>query len=81
MTVAVISGTVREVNAKFGFVILDVGAPNGVKPGDLFSVSRANEHVGRLRVRNLHSGLSVCDIITEETSRAILQGDQVKQFK
>ena len=81
VTVAGISGTVREVNAKFGFVILDVGAPNGVKPGDLFSVSRANEHVGRLRVRKLHSGLSVCNIIAEETSRAILQGDQVKQLE
>jgi len=76
-----ISGTVREVNAKFGFAILDVGAPNGVKPGDKFSVSRGNEHVGKLRVRKLHSGLSVCDIIAEETSGVILQGDQVKQLR
>ena len=81
VVVSGVSGTVREVNAKFGFVVLDLGAPNGVKPGDLFSVSRAKKQVGQLRVRKLHSGLSVCDIITEKTSEAILRGDQVQQLK
>jgi hypothetical protein len=79
--VIAVSGTVREVNAEFGFVILDLGVSNGVKPGDMFSVSRAKKPVGRLRVRKLHSGLSVCDIIGEETSMAILRGDQVQQLK
>lgn len=79
--VADISGTVREVNAKFGFAILDLGAPNGVKLGDEFAVSRANEPVGRLRVRKLHSGLSICDIISDKTSRAVLPGDRVEQIK
>ena len=79
--IAGISGTVREVNAKFGFAILDLGAPNGVKLGDEFSVSRANEPVGRLRVRKLHSGLSICDIISTQTSQAVLPGDRVDQLK
>ena len=79
--IAGISGTVREVNAKFGFAILDLGAPNGVKLGDEFAVSRANEPVGRLRVRKLHSGLSICDIISTQTSRAVLPGDRVDQLK
>jgi hypothetical protein len=81
LAVTGVSGTVREVNAKFGFVVLDLGAPNGVKPGDLFAVHRAKKQVGRLRVRKLHSGLSVCDIITEQTPEAILRGDQVQQLK
>ena len=79
--VAGISGKVREVNAKFGFAILDLGAPNGVKLGDEFAVSRTNEPVGRLRVRKLHSGLSICDIISTQTARAVLPGDRVDQLK
>jgi len=76
-----VSGTVREVNAKFGFVVLDVGIHNGVKPGDLFSVLRDNMPVGQLRVRKLHSGLPVCDIIADMTTMTILQGDKVHRLK
>jgi hypothetical protein len=76
-----ISGTVREVNAEFDFVILDLGAPNGVKAGDEFAVTRAKEPVGRLRVRRLHSGLCICDIIVDQTRRAIMRGDRVEQLK
>jgi hypothetical protein len=76
-----ISGTVREVNAEFRFVILDLGGPNGVKAGDEFAVTRAKEPVGKLRVRRLHSGLCICDIIVDQTRRAIMRGDRVEQLK
>ncbi|MBL67893.1 MAG: hypothetical protein CMO74_05500 [Verrucomicrobiales bacterium] len=76
-----VSGRVREVNVEFGFVILDIGAPDGLKVGDRLSVSRASEPVGQLRVRKLHSGLSVCDILTEKTAHAIQLGDRVDLLK
>jgi len=78
---SLVTGAVRKVDAKFGFVVLDVGAPDGVKAGDVFSVMRGDEHVGQLRVRKMLSGLPICDIIADKTIKTILQGDQVQQLK
>ena len=78
---SLVTGAVRKVDAKFGFVVLDVGASDGVKAGDVFSVTRVNEPVGQLRVRKMLSGLPICDIIADKTTKTILQGDQVRQLK
>ena len=75
------SGTVRGISPEFGFVILDIGAPDEVKPGDEFIVSRGIERLGRLRVRKLHSGLCICDVIEDHATLTIAMGDQVKQVK
>ena len=75
------SGTVAGVSPKFEFVILDLGVLNGVKPGDEFVVSRGEERLGRLRVRKLHSGLCICDIIEDHATLSMATGDKVKQVK
>jgi arsenate reductase-like glutaredoxin family protein len=79
--ISLVTGTVRKVDTKFGFVVLDLGAPDGVRPGDFFSVTRAGEPVGQVCVRKMLSGLPICDIIADKTVTAILQGDQVRQLK
>ena len=77
----VATGQIRALNAEFGFVILDVGAPQGVKVDDEFNIMRGAEKIGRLRVKRLYEGLSVCDILNDQTVAAFRIGDRVEQAK
>ncbi len=75
------AGQIRAVNAEFSFVILDVGAPHGVKVDDEFAVLRGNETIGRIKVKRLYQGLSVCDLLNEQSAAAFRIGDRVEQIK
>ena len=71
-----ISGKVREVNAENGFVVLDVGQKQGVKPGDALRVYRDSEEIAQIEIIKVSLNVSAADIKTKKAQ--IQPGDIVR---
>jgi len=70
------SGRILAVNSENNFVVVDVGASAGVKPGDTFSVYREDQSIGSIAVIQVRDNISACDIKTMNTPLKI--GDGIK---
>lgn len=70
------SGKILAVNADNNFVVIDLGASNGVKAGDTFNVYRAGKLIGFLAAIQVRESISACDIKRAAVSLKI--GDNIK---
>jgi chromosome segregation ATPase len=76
--VSTLEGKVMAVNGKEQFVIVDLGATNGVKPGDKFEVYNKGNKIATLSVIETRKDISACDIIESSPSASIKEGDMAK---
>ena len=72
-----VSGTIRNVDPKYGFVTIDIGAAKGVKTAGLMSVTRNGKFVGQIKVRTVQPSLSIADIVKGMTKEELKEGDVV----
>ena len=72
-----ISGTIRNVDPKYGFVTIDIGAAKGVKAAGLMSVTRNGKFVGQIKVRTVQPSLSIADVVKDMTKEELKEGDVV----
>jgi len=76
--VSTLEGKVMAMNGKEQFVIVDLGATNGVKPGDKFEVFSKGNKIATLAVIETRKDISACDIVESSPASAIKEGDSVK---
>ncbi|PIQ90341.1 MAG: hypothetical protein COV71_04905 [Candidatus Omnitrophica bacterium CG11_big_fil_rev_8_21_14_0_20_41_12] len=69
-------GKILAINADNNFVVIDVGASNGVNVGDTFNVYRADKPIGSIVVIQARDSISACDI--KRSSAPLKINDNIK---
>lgn len=72
-----LKGKILSIDNEADFVITNVGLKQGVKIGDIFSVSRGDEYLGDVKVTRVQDEMSAADLIPPFSSRKIRKNDTV----
>lgn len=72
-----ISGTIRNIDPRYGFVVVDVGSLKGVKSAGLMTVTRGGQYVGEIKIHTVQPTISLANIVTSMTKVALKEGDVV----
>jgi peptidoglycan hydrolase CwlO-like protein len=72
-----VRGRLLEVNAAHGFVVVDQGSEDGVRPGTVFEVVRGSTRVGQAVAVRVRPHLTACDVMKTQTSGELHVGDSV----
>ena len=70
-------GRILSVDTDTEFVIVNLGAKDGVKLGDMLSVYRGKEFLGDIKVTRVQPEMSAADLIPPFSSRKVRKNDQV----
>lgn len=74
----VVAGKVLAVNEEHGFIIVDLGRVNNLKLGDILSVYRNEEFVGRVKVERVEEGICAAAILSEWQDVEFKENDEVR---
>jgi septal ring factor EnvC (AmiA/AmiB activator) len=66
-----IHGTVLAVNQAYNFVVLSLGARQGVEPNSEMLVLRAGAFIGKIRISSVEPATAIGDIITSTLARGV----------
>lgn len=58
-----LSGKVRAVNAKHGFIVINLGLKNDVETGMVFFVYRKDKLVSKVKVEEVFDSMSSCTVL------------------
>jgi hypothetical protein len=70
-------GRIIDVNESHGFVIINLGASDGIKKGMTINVFQGETEVGKIKVSRVRGNISACDIQLVYASGGIKIGDLV----
>src|SRR5438128_680763 len=66
-----VRGTVLAVNQAYNFVVLNLGARQGVEPNSEMLVLREGTLIGRIRISTVEPATAIGDIITSSLARGV----------
>jgi hypothetical protein len=66
-----IRGTVLAVNQAYNFVVLSLGARQGVEPNSEMLVLRGGSFIGKIRISSVEPATAIGDIITTSLARGV----------
>jgi cell shape-determining protein MreC len=66
-----VRGTVLAVNQAYNFVVLNLGARQGVEPNSEMLVLREGTLIGRIRISSVEPATAIGDIITSSLARGV----------
>jgi len=66
-----IRGTVLAVNQAYNFVVLSMGARQGVEPNSEMLILRGGSFIGRIRISSVEPSTAIGDIITSTLARGV----------
>ena len=66
-----VRGTVLAVNQAYNFVVLNLGARQGVEPNSEMLVLREGTLIGRIRISTVEPAIAIGDIITSSLARGV----------
>jgi len=66
-----IRGTVLAVNQAYNFVVLSLGARQGVEPNSEMLVLRGGSFIGKIRISSVEPATAIGDIITSSLARGV----------
>jgi peptidoglycan hydrolase CwlO-like protein len=66
-----IRGTVLAVNQAYNFVVLSLGARQGVEPNSEMLVLRGGSFIGKIRISSVEPATAIGDIITSTLARGV----------
>lgn len=72
-----VKGSVLVVDAKWNFVVLDLGEKEGLRNRGVLMVSREGKLVGKVKVRRVEGERSIADILPGWTVSEVREGDEV----
>ena len=75
-----LTGNVLVVNREFAFVIVDLGRVNNVNLGDVLSVYRGGEFVGKVQVEKVEEKISAATVLPEWQTIEFRENDEVKKI-
>lgn len=70
-------GKVLVVNKDYNFVVINLGAKDGVSIGDVFSVAHAGKYLGDVKVEKVHDTMAAAGFMTQGMRDKISEGDKV----
>ncbi len=71
------AGKVLVVNKDYNFVVINLGAKDGVREGDIFSVYHNNKYLGDIKIDKIHDSMSAAGFLSPEMKDKISEGDKV----
>lgn len=74
-----LEGSVSVVNRDYNFAVINLGAKDGLKSGELFSVYNGNKYIGDLKVEKVHDAMSAAGFTSGGIREKISEGDKVVQ--
>jgi len=74
-------GKVLEINKEHSFVVVDLGRRNYLKIGDVLSIYRDDEIIGKARVEKVGEELCAAAILSNSKSVEFKEDDMVKLWK
>lgn len=72
-----LEGKVLVVNKDYSFAVIDLGAKNGVKVGDVFSVYHDNKNIGDIKIEKIHDSMSAAGFVAAGLKNKISENDKV----
>lgn len=75
------TGTVSVVNKEYNFAVVNLGQNDGIKKGDLLSVTRNNQLLGDLTVEKVHEAMSAANFASPDMASRVKEGDTVEVKK
>jgi cell shape-determining protein MreC len=66
-----VHGTVLASNQAYNFVVLNLGARNGVEPNSEMLVLRDGTLIGKIRISSVEPATAIGDIITNSLARGV----------
>ena len=75
-----IKGKVLLVNTRYNFVVMDVGARDGVETGMVLILHRGKKFVGKCQVVKVYSDKAAADLVLDWMKDEVVAGDSVRKF-
>ncbi|MBN1918573.1 MAG: hypothetical protein JW889_11750 [Verrucomicrobia bacterium] len=75
-----LKGKVLVVNERHGFVVIDLGARDGVEKGMVLIVHRGRKFVGKCQVAKVYDRMSAADLVLDWIKDEVVAGDEVRKF-
>ncbi len=72
-----VTGRILSVNPEWNFVVLDIGSDEGMRANAVMLVHRGPELVGKIRISDVRSDISVGEILLDSMLLSIHRGDSV----
>ena len=66
-----VRGTVLAVNQAYNFVVLNLGAHQGIEPNSEMLVLREGTLIGKIRISSVEPATAIGDIITSSLARGV----------
>lgn len=73
-------GKVLTVNKEYSFVVVNLGRENKLKLGDVLSVYRNDEFIGRVQVEKVEEMVCAAAILPEWQDREFRENDEVREI-
>lgn len=80
LPVSTVIGNILVVNKEFNFVVVDLGKKDDLKLGDILSVYRKDEFIGKVQVERLEREISVASILPDWEKTEFKENDVVKKL-
>jgi myosin heavy subunit len=74
-----LQGKVLVVNKEYNFVVINLGAKDGVDIGDEFSVFDDSAHIGDVKVEKVHDSMAAAGFLSADMKDNISEGNKVIQ--
>jgi hypothetical protein len=75
-----LKGKVLVVNDRYRFVVIDLGARDGVEKGMVLIVHRDKKFIGKCQVGKVYNRMSAADLVTDWMKDDVVVGDGVRKF-
>jgi myosin heavy subunit len=72
-----VEGRVLVVNKDYNFAVINLGAKDGIRTGDLFTISHNNKILGDAKVSKVHDSMSAADFLFDQMKTPVAEGDKV----
>lgn len=74
-----LEGKVLVINKDYNFVVINLGAKEGVGIGNVFSVYKDSRYIGDVKVEKVHESMAAAGFVGEDIKSKISEGDRVVQ--
>ncbi|MFC1646502.1 hypothetical protein ACFL2Y_04935 [Candidatus Omnitrophota bacterium] len=75
-----VSGEVLLINKEYSFIVINVGAVNGVEEGDAFEISHIGIPLGQVRIEKVHERMSAANLLPGLNIRQVKEGDTANRI-
>jgi hypothetical protein len=75
-----LKGKVLVVNDRYSFVVLDLGARDGVEQGMVLILHRGRKFIGKCQVSKVYNRMAAADLVLDWMKDEVLVGDGARKF-